>query len=456
VGVDVSGNTLNTQISKLEFDREMAQVYVEIAKNKNDQVDFWMGFLSVFFVVVGVVITALLAAVGFLAYKKWLGEFVDQARKSLAKIEEHAGKAKSFADGIEEMTDTIRKRVSRNVPDLGGVEPQNSEESQEATEQHFVQSAETQTVVAPAPAAQKIQTELVQKALDAKAKSAEMAIPIWEELIALNPEPTRPYFEIGSAFLKGASAAKAKDEKLKKFEAAVVWFKKVIDRDPILVLNNLGNALVGIVKNSKGAASEAALAEALLIFERLVALRPEHKKAWFNWGNALSVKALELTEKGKFEEAKQTYLLANEKFRRAVEVSPDSFASLSNWANSITALARLLTGDDATVMIDRALEKINEAIEIAPNEARLYGQRALIFFEKAAKLPQNRGSLLEAAEESIQKSIGLDRTKWYHWGLWSLILSNLAELRNVDEKQKMENSSREKMVIANALRGEKA
>jgi tetratricopeptide (TPR) repeat protein len=155
----------------------------------------------------------------------------------------------------------------------------------------------------------------------------EEAIASFDRALEIKPDKYHAWFGRGAALFN-----------LSRYEEAIASFDRAlqIKPDDHEVWNNRGIALIKLGRHE----------EAIASFDCALEIKPNKHQAWFNRGNALF-------DLGRHEEAIASY-------EHAVEIKPNDATSFYNLACCYAL----------QIMIDLALENLNKAINLSPEEYR--------------------------------------------------------------------------------------
>ena len=183
----------------------------------------------------------------------------------------------------------------------------------------------------------------------------EDAIKILQQLLKINPNFIRGWFNLGSA-----------QQISKKYEEALVSYGKVISLKPdhAEALVNRGIAFTQLKKYKS----------ALIDHEKAIEIKGNYYEAWLNCGIAL--KGLQ-----RFKEALNSY-------KKAIKLKPNFYAG---WLNQGTAYVKLRKFDDALRAYKKAYELNSKVIEIIHNESLV--RLTLGEFEDGFRKYENRWHL---------------------------------------------------------------
>ena len=209
-------------------------------------------------------------------------------------------------------------------------------------------------------------------------------------------ERQRKIFEL---FNKGTKASDAKD-----YETAADCYRQIVEdlkEEDKVVYNNWGYELTNLANLKKGKEAEDLFNQAIEKYKKAIEISPNINAAYNNWGWTL----LEIAVLKKGKDAEDLFNQAIGKCKKAIEINPNSDMQYNNWGGALSGIAKLKKGKDAEKLFNQAIEKSKKAIDIKPDFWRAYDKwgLALLYLAKL-KGGKDAEDLLKQAEEKCLKA----------------------------------------------------
>ena len=170
-------------------------------------------------------------------------------------------------------------------------------------------------------------------------------------------------------------------------------------------------------------------------------LNPESSEAYYNWGTAL----MELAKTKSGNEAEELYNEAFKKYKEAIKIKKDYQEAYNNWGFALMELAKTKSGSEAEELYNEAFKKYKEAIKINKDYYEAYNNwgntlTLLTMTRPCDKAEKRYNEAIEKYKEAIK--IKKDHHEAYN--NWGVALMELAKTKSGSETEELCNKAVEK------------
>ena len=174
-------------------------------------------------------------------------------------------------------------------------------------------------------------------------------------------------------------------------------------------------------------------------------LNPESSEAYYNWGTAL----MELAKTKSGNEAEELYNEAIKKYKEAIKINKDYYEAYNNWGNTLTLLTMTRPCDKAEKRYNEAIEKYKEAIKIKKDHHEAYNNWGFALMELAkTKSGSETEELCNKAVEKYDKATQIKQNFPEAYCFWGIALIELAETKPGSEAEKLYKEALKKYNLA--------
>ena len=251
-----------------------------------------------------------------------------------------------------------------------------------------------------------------------------------------------------------------------KYDAALK-----VKQDSDEVLYDWGVALMTQADTKSGDEANRLWVEAGKKYQAALKLKPDKHQALNNWARVLTAQAqtkgreeadgfwTSLTYQAKTEsdkEADKLWTLAQEKYAAALEIKPDKFEALYNWAASLVYQARTKSGEEADKLWALAGEKYDAALKVKPDsDTVFYDWGVALMLQARTKSGDEANRLWVEAGKKYQAALKLKPDKHQALNNWATVLSAQARTKSGDEANRLWALAREKYEAAVKIKPDK-
>jgi cytochrome c-type biogenesis protein CcmH/NrfG len=237
------------------------------------------------------------------------------------------------------------------------------------------------------------------------------------------------------------------------------------------VLYDWGGALMTQASTKSGHEANRLWAEASEKYQAAVNLKPDNHQALNNWGRVLTAQAeLKRSEESdglwtalvyepktqSDEEVDKLWTLAQEKYAAALEIKPDKFAALYNWAASLVYRARTKGGAEADRLWELAGEKYEAALKVKPDsDTVLYDWGVALMMQAETKSGDDADTLRVKASKKFKAALKLKPDKHQALYNWATVLSGQAKTKVGKEADRLWALARQKYEAALEIKPDK-
>jgi cytochrome c-type biogenesis protein CcmH/NrfG len=238
------------------------------------------------------------------------------------------------------------------------------------------------------------------------------------------------------------------------------------------LLYDWGVALATQADTKSGDEAYGLLAEAGKKYQAALKLNPNKHQALNNWARVLTAQAqtkrsgkvngqlwTSLTYQPKTKsnkEADKLLTLAQEKYAAALEIKPDKFEALYNWAASLVYQARTKSGDEADRLWALAGEKYSAAFAVKPdNYEVLYDWGVALMLQAGTKRGHEADRLWTEAGKKYQAALKLKPNKHQALNNWATVLTAQAKAKTGEEADRLWTLAEEKYKAALKIKSDK-
>ena len=174
-------------------------------------------------------------------------------------------------------------------------------------------------------------------------------------------------------------------------------------------------------------------------------LNPESSEAYYNWGTAL----MELAKTKSGNEAEELYNEAIKKYKEAIKIKKDYQEAYNNWGFALMELAQTKSCEKAEKLYKEAIKKYKEAIKINKDYYEAYNNwgntlTLLTMTRPCDKAEKRYNEAIEKYKEAIK--IKKDHHEAYN--IWGIALIELAETKPGSEAEKLYKEALKKYNLA--------
>ena len=172
----------------------------------------------------------------------------------------------------------------------------------------------------------------------------------YQEIIDINPKSSDTYFSWGYNLVLFAEKVEL-EQAFPLYQEAIQKYQKVIEieADSDAAFNNIGNIfadLAQLEENDKEV--EFLYNKAFENYKKAIEINPNKYKSFYNWamflGDLAEFKAQNSSFFAEEKEAESLYKQAFKKYEKALEIKPEDYNSLYNWANNLSNFASIKEG----------------------------------------------------------------------------------------------------------------
>ena len=141
----------------------------------------------------------------------------------------------------------------------------------------------------------------------------------------------------------------------------------------------------------------------------------------------------------------EEYLDANEEYKTASELNPESSEAYYNWGTALMELAKTKSGNEAEELYNEAIKKYKEAIKIKKDYQEAYNNWGFALMELAqTKSCEKAEKLYKEAIKKYKEAIKINKDYYEAYNNWGNTLTLLTMTRPCDKAEKRYNEAIEK------------
>ncbi|VEJ20345.1 YtxH domain-containing protein [Neisseria animaloris] len=332
---------------------------MQVMDNEQQNLNWWMTFITIVFSVAGIVIAAIGVAIPLLLYKKekrQLEQDLEQAKEYVEKIKEHYDSAEKYTQDIAEMKQWNPK-----------------EQNPEAQTNSF-EKAKQLSRNEEIPLIEQLRAQAIVRSNEAnKNKNYQdhlQAFYAWQAVLQQNSQDEQANFNSGlqACYLHEKGD---REQQIHWFPEIEKYYQKTLIINPYEhdAINNWGNALNN---EAQALAAQGNIEAAFKTWHRAeekyqlsLALKPDDYGVAYNWGNTLNHEAQVLATQGDTETAFKTWRRAEEKYRLSLAIKPDNNGAAYNWGNALDNEAQALAAQGDTEAAFKTWLKAGEKYQLS-------------------------------------------------------------------------------------------
>ena len=138
----------------------------------------------------------------------------------------------------------------------------------------------------------------------------------------------------------------------------------------------------------------------------------------------------------------EEYLDANEEYKTASELNPESSEAYYNWGTALMELAKTKSGNEAEELYNEAIKKYKEAIKIKKDYQEAYNNWGFALMELAkTKSGSEAEELYNEAIKKYKEAIKINKDYYEAYNNWGNTLTLLTMTRPCDKAEKLYNEA---------------
>ncbi|OSI08567.1 Uncharacterised protein [Neisseria animaloris] len=338
---------------------------MQVMDNQQQNLNWWMTFITIVFAVAGIVIAAIGVAIPLLLYKKekrQLEQDLEQAKEYVEKIKEHHDSAEKYTQDIAEMKQWNPK--------------EQNQEAQTSSIEKAKQLSKNEEI----PLIEQLRAQAILLSDQAKRsqnyQDNENALYAWQAVLLQDSRDEQANFNAGfhACYLYEKGNRKQQNYWLPKVEQ---YHQETLRSNPrkYIAAYNWGRALCMEARNlyiqNQTSAAFDKWQSAGEKYGLALQIKNDFYPAANNWGSALAEEAQALAIQGYTVTALEKWRDAGVKFQQALAIEPDIHEVADNWGKALADEAQVLAtqGDTATALEkwSDAGEKYRQALTIKPD-----------------------------------------------------------------------------------------